>query len=189
MGLLYKCDKPKEDTLMCLPDCINTNQSVLGSELLAWLADSSSTNSPEQESIRVLLAEKYTRKPDSDGKKIQPDVYYYVNYNNRFNPKAYVAYIVRDKVRSPKSLPARLINTDITESDDSYLGMTIQSWAYYQARHDDAPYHDTGALIVRKYLSNDHPIRTGVYYFVSYTTKGVKLFRDTERSPRAPRRS
>ena len=77
---------------------VNTNISMLGSELIEWINSDKSTKTEQEQVITSKLYHKYM--VDREGKpknKIFPDVYYYVNYNNRFNPDVYLAYIVRDR--------------------------------------------------------------------------------------------
>ena len=42
-----------------------------------------------------------------------------------------------------------------------------------------------GCEIVTHYLEGNHPLRPSVFYHVSKTSKGIKIFRDLEKSPRA----
>lgn len=164
---------------------INTNQSVLGSDLIEWIKSSKSSKTEEEQVISSKLYHKYL--VDREGKpknKIYPEVYYYVNYNNRFNPEIYLAYIVRDKTKSPRKIPETLAKLNILESQDSFKGSLIEEWAYYQNGSSENEFYMEGNEIVTKYFENAYPLRSSVYYFVQNTSKGIKVFRDTRKSPR-----
>lgn len=173
---------------MTVSNKINTNQSVLGKDLVDWIMQEKSTKTLEEQTISSKLYHKYIVGRDGNPKhKIYPDVYYYVNYNNRFNSDIYLAYIVRDKTKSPRKIPDSLASLDITSSRDSHKGSLIQSWAYYQNGSSEREFYMEGCEIVTKYFENSHPLRRDVYYFVSKTSKGIKIFRDVKKSPRPVR--
>lgn len=165
---------------------VNTNTSILGKDLLEWIRADKSTKTEEEQVISVKLYRKYVVDIEGQPKnKVFPDVYYYVNYNNRFNPDLYLAYIVRDKTKSPRRIPDSLKTLDIFASNDSYKGSLIQEWAYFQNGSSDNPFYMEGCDIVTKYLESDCPIRKNVFYFVTKSFKGnIKIFRDTNKSPR-----
>lgn len=171
---------------MNMSDIINTNNSILGKSLLEWINADKSEKTEEQQAISSKLYHKYV--VDREGKpknKIFPNVYYYVNYNNRFNPDVYLAYIVRDKSKSPRKIPESLISLNLFEGKESYKGSLIHEWAYYQNGSSENAYYIEGCDIVTKYLECDCPIRKNIYYYVSKTSKGeIKIFRDLEKSPR-----
>lgn len=170
---------------MNIGEKINTNQSVLGKDLLDWIKQSKSEKTEEQQLISSKLYHKYVVDRDGNDKhKIYPNVYYYVNYNNKFNPEVYLAYIVRDKAKSPRSIPKSLASLDIVSSNESYKGSLIQEWAYYQNGSAENQFYMEGNEIVTHYLEGKHPLRHSVYYHVSKTSKGIKIFRDLEKSPR-----
>lgn len=164
---------------------VNTNQSVLGQVLINWIKLEKSAKTEQEQIISSKLYHKYMVDREGNPKtKIYPDVYYYVNYNNRFNPKIYLAYIVRDKSKSPRKIPDGLASLDLISSKDSFKGSLIQEWAYFQNGSAENEFFIEGNEIVTKYLENAYPLRMGVYYFVSRTNKGIKVFRDVAKSPR-----
>lgn len=166
-------------------DNINTNHSVLGQDLLDWIVQDKSTKTEEQQIISNKLYHKYVVDRDDKPKnKIYPNVYYYVNYNNNFQESVYLAYIVRDKVKSPRKIPETLAKLNIMESLDSYKGSLIQEWAYFQNGSAEREFYMEGCEIVTHYLEGAHPLRPNVYYHVTKTNKGIKIFRDLDRSPR-----
>ena len=170
---------------MTVSERINTNQSILGEELLAWIKSDKSTKTEQEQLISSKLYHKYVVDRDGNEKqKIYPNVYYYLNYNNKFNPEVYLAYIVRDKVKSPRKIPEGLAQLDIIESMESYKGSLIQEWAYFQNGSSENEFYMEGCEIVTHYLEGAHPLRTNVYYHVNRTSKGIKIFRDTVKSPR-----
>lgn len=165
---------------------INSNTSVLGKDLLEWIKADKSTKTEEEHIVSMKLYRKYVVDQDGQPKnKVFPEVYYYVNHNNRFNKDLYLAYIVRDKTKSPRKIPDSLKELDIFASEDSYKGSLIQEWAYFQNGNPSNTFYMEGCDIVTKYLESDCPIRRNVYYFVTKSHKGViKVFRDTNKSPR-----
>lgn len=164
---------------------INTNQSVLGSDLLEWIAAGKDTKTEEERVVCGKLYYKYVVDRYGGSKsKIYPDVYYYVNYNNKLNPSVYLAYIVRDKTKSPRKIPESLVTLDLVSSMASYKGSLIQEWAYFQNGSSENPYYLEGCEIVTHYLEGNHPLKPTVYYYVNRTSKGIKVFRDLEKSPR-----
>lgn len=170
---------------MNVAEAINTNVSVLGKELLDWINSPKEDKSPQEIVISSKLYHKYV--VDREGKprnKIYPDVYYYVNHNNRFNKDIYLAYIVRDKSKSPRKIPESLAKLDIIASEESFKGSLIQEWAYFQNGSASNEFYMEGNEIVTKYFESSHPLRLTAYYFVSNTSKGIKVFRDTSKSPR-----
>lgn len=170
---------------MTIIDSVNNNHSVLGKNLLEWIMAPSSVKTDEENEIADKLYTKYV--VDRDGntkKKIFPNVYYYINYNNQFYPDIYMAYIVRDKLKSPRKIPENLANLNIVGSRESYKGSFICEWAYYQNGSSENPFYMDGCDIVTKYLEGRHPLRREVYYFVNHTNKGIKIFRDIHKSPR-----
>ena len=170
---------------MNVKEKINTNQSILGQELLDWIHLDKSEKTEEERIISSKLYHKYVIDRDGNPKnKIYPNVYYYVNYNNKFNPEVYLAYIVRDKTKSPRKIPESLINLDIISSLESYKGSLIQEWAYYQNGSSENPFYMEGNEIVTHYLESKRPLKKKVYYHVAQTSKGIKVFRDLEKSPR-----
>lgn len=167
-------------------ECINSSQSVKGEELLAWIKSGKAGKTEEQQVISSKLYHKYVVDRDgNDKQKIYPNVYYYINYNNRFNPDVYLAYIVRDKAKSPRKIPQTLAELDIIESMDSYKGSLIQEWAYFQNGSAENQFYMEGCEIVTHYLEGNHPLRPNVYYHVNKTSKGIKIFRDLDKSPRS----
>ena len=170
---------------MNISDKINTNQSVLGKDLLDWIGSSRAEKTEEQQIISSKLYHKYVVDREGNKKnKIYPNVFYYVNYNNKFNHEVYLAYIVRDKAKSPRKIPASLASLDIMSSSDSYKGSLIQEWAYFQNGSSENQFYMEGCEIVTHYLESNHPLRPSVFYYVSKTSKGIKIFRDLEKSPR-----
>ena len=170
---------------MSVSEKINTNQSVLGQDLLDWIMSDKSNKTEEQQQISSKLYHKYVVDRQGQPKnKIYPNVYYYVNYNNKFNPDVYLAYIVRDKLKSPRKIPESLQTLNIVESMDSFKGSLIQEWAYFQNGSSENEYYMEGCEIVTHYLEGVHPLRPQVYYHVTKTSKGIKIFRDTDKSPR-----
>lgn len=168
-----------------LSEKLNTNQSILGQTLIDWIKSDKSTKTEQEQIISSKLYHKYIVDRDGNPKnKIYPDVYYYVNYNNRFNPDIYLAYIVRDKSKSPRKIPDSLAALDIVSSGESYKGSLIQEWAYYQNGSSENEFYMDGNEIITKYLESNHPLRLTVYYFVNRTSKGIKIFRDLDKSPR-----
>ena len=164
---------------------INSNTSVLGKDLLEWIRADKSTKTEDERIVSMKLYRKYV--VDQDGKpknKVFPDVYYYVNHNNRFNKDLYLAYIVRDKTKSPRKIPDSLKELDIFSSGDSYKGSLIQEWAYFQNGSPDNTFYMEGCDIVTKYLEGNHPLKKDVYYFINETSRGIRIFRDTNKSPR-----
>lgn len=164
---------------------INTNHSVLGQDLLDWIAADKSTKTVEEQEISDKLYHKYIIDRDGNPKtKIQPHVYYYVNHNNTFNEAIWLAYIVRDKIKSPRRVPESLAKLNIIDSGQSYSGNLIREWAYYHNGDSANEYYMEGCEIVTHYLEGSHPLRTNVYYYVHQSAKGLKLFRDLDKSPR-----
>lgn len=164
---------------------VNTNQSVLGQVLIDWIKADKSSKTEQEQIISSKLYHKYIVDREGNPKnKIYPDVYYYVNYNNRFNPDIYLAYIVRDKSKSPRKIPDSLATLDIISSTESFKGSLIQEWAYFQNGSSENEFYMEGNEIVTKYFESTHPLRLSVYYFVNKTSKDIKIFRDVEKSPR-----
>ena len=165
---------------------INTNQSILGSDLLNWIKTDKDSKTPDQQNISRRLYHKYVVDRDGNLKdKIKPNIYYYVNYNNRQNANLYMAYIVRDKSRSPRQIPNNVATLDIVESDESYKGNLIQAWSYFHNGSSENEFYMEGNEIISKYFECSHPLRPNVFYFVNRTAKGIKVLRDTVKSPRA----
>ena len=165
---------------------VNTNQSMLGQDIIDWIKSDKSTKTEQEQVISRKLYHKYI--VDRDGnpkKKIYPDVYYYVNYNNHVNPDTYLAYIVRDKIKSPRQIPESLAALDIVSSQDSFKGSLIREWAYHKNKSSENEFYMEGNEIVTNYFEREYPLRPNVYYFVSKSNKGIKVFRDTKKSPRA----
>lgn len=172
-------------TIVNVGEIINTNRSVKGQDIIDWINAEKSEKSPEEQTISSKLYHKYIVDRDGNPKnKIYPDVYYYVNYNDRFQEGVFLAYIVRDKSKSPRRIPESLATLDILESPDSYKGSIIQEWAYYQNGSASNEFYMEGCEIITKYFENTYPLRLSVYYFVTRTNKGIKVFRDTRKSPR-----
>ena len=166
---------------------VNTNQSVLGKDLLEWIHKNKEDKTDEERVISNKLYHKYVIDRNGEPKnKIYPDVYYYVNHNNRFNPDVYLAYIVRDKIKSPRNIPDRIASLNIVDSEESYRGSLIQEWAYFQNGSSENSFYLEGCDIVTHYLEGrgTHALKKHVYYFVVQTSRGIKVFRDTVKSPR-----
>ena len=164
---------------------VNNNHSILGKDILEWVLSPPSTKTDKENEIAEKLYNKYV--VDRDGrekKKIFPTVYYYINYNNQFYPEIYMAYIVRDKLKSPRRIPENLIELNIVGSKESYKGSFICEWAYFQNGSSENPYYMEGCDIVTKYLEGNHPLKKDVYYFINETSRGIRIFRDTNKSPR-----
>ena len=173
---------------MNVTEKINTNQSVLGKDLLEWIHKNKEDKTEEERVISSKLYHKYVVDQHGNPKnKIYPDVFYYVNYNNRVNPDIYLAYIVRDKIKSPRNIPESISSLNIIESTESYKGSLIQEWAYFQNGSSENPFYLEGCDIVTHYLEGrgTHSLKKYVYYFVVQTSRGIKVFRDTTKSPRA----
>ena len=169
---------------MNIGEKVNTNQSILGKDLLEWITADRTTKTEEERTISSKLYHKYVIDRDgSEKKKIFPNVYYYVNYNNKFNESVYLAYIVRDKAKSPRNIPDTLVTLDITDGSDSYKGSLIQEWSYYQNGSSENPFYMEGCDIITHYFESSHPLRRDIYYRVVRTSKGIKVFRDLDKSP------
>ena len=164
---------------------LNTNQSVLGKDILAWINAPRDTKTAEENEISDKLKLKYVIGRDGQPKnKIYDNVFYYVNHNNQFNPNVYLAYIVRDKLKSPRKIPDHLINLNLVDSNESYKGSLICEWSYFQNGTSENPYYIEGCEIVTRYLESKHPLKRDVYYYINQTSKGIRIFRDTTKSPR-----
>ena len=164
---------------------INTNHSILGKDILEWITAPRDTKTPEEIEISDKLYFKYIMGRDGQQKnKIYPNVFYYVNHNNQFNQNVYLAYIVRDKLKSPRKIPDHLVNLNIVGSQDSYKGSLICEWAYFQNGSSENPYYIEGCEIVTKYLESKHPLKRDVNYYITQTSRGIKIFRDLGKSPR-----
>ena len=164
---------------------VNSNQSLLGKDILEWIMAPKSEKTAEENEIADKLYHKYVVDRDGNDKhKIFPNVYYYVNHNNQFYPNVYLAYIVRDKLKSPRRIPEYLIDTNIVGSSESYKGSSICEWAYYQNGSSENPFYIEGCEIVTKYLESKHPLKKEVYYYITSTSRGIRIFRDIEKSPR-----
>lgn len=166
-------------------ELVNSNHSVMGKDLVAWIKAPKSTKTEDEYRVTTKLYHKYI--VDRDGKpknKIYPEVYYFINHNNSFNPNVYLAYIVRDKLKSPRKIPDHLVGLNIVGSDDSYKGSLICEWAYYQNGSSENPFYMEGCEIATKYLEGKYPLKRDVYYFVAQTGRGIRIFRDENKSPR-----
>ena len=164
---------------------VNSNQSITGKELLDWILDPTPNRTEEELEIIDKLYYKYVIDRQGRNKnKIYPNVYYYVNYNNQFYPNIYLAYIVRDKLKSPKRIPAELAEFNLVNSQESHKGSLICEWAYFQNGSPENPFYIEGNEIVTKYLENIHPLKHNVYYFVNQTQRGIRIFRDVSKCPR-----
>lgn len=164
---------------------VNTNISVLGKELVEWIKAPKDTKTEQEFEITNKLYHKYMI--DHDGKpknKIYPDVWYFINHNNQFNPNVYLAYIVRDKLKSPRKIPEHLAGMTIVGTNKSYKGSLICEWAYYQNGSSENPYYIEGCDIATKYLESKYPLKKDVFYYVVNTSKGIRIFRDENKSPR-----
>lgn len=164
---------------------VNTNISVLGKELVEWIKAPKDTKTEQEFEITNKLYHKYMI--DHDGKpknKIHPDVWYFINHNNQFNPNVYLAYIVRDKLKSPRKIPEHLAGMTIVGTNESYKGSLICEWAYYQNGSSENPYYIEGCDIATKYLESKYPLKKDVFYYVVNTSKGIRIFRDENKSPR-----
>lgn len=169
-----------------ISNCINTNKSVLGKDLIEWITDSSLQSSEEDKKIAGKLYHKYI--VDRSGKpknKIFSDVYYFVNYNDRVNPGLFLAYIVRDKIKSPRKVNPELVELNPIGKKESFKGSIIREWAYCQSQDEKRPFHNEGKELIEKYLNGQHPPRHQAYYFIVTTGRGIQLIRDTEKSPMA----
>ena len=170
---------------MNILDKVNTNQSVLGKDILEWITAPRDSKSVEENEVSDKLRLKYVVGRDGQQKnKIFPNVYYYINHNNQFNPNVYLAYIVRDKLKSPRKIPDHLVELNIVGSQESYKGSLICEWAYFQNGASENPYYMEGCEIVTRYLESKHPLKREVYYYINQTSKGIRIFRDTMKSPR-----
>lgn len=170
---------------MNIIDHVNGNQSLLGKDILEWIMAPRSEKTTEENEVADKLYHKYVIDRDGNKKnKIFPNVYYYVNHNNQFYPNVYLAYIVRDKLKSPRRISDHLANTNIVGSHESYKGNTICEWAYYQNGASENPFYMEGCEIVTKYLESKHPLKKDVYYYITSTSRGIRIFRDIEKSPR-----
>lgn len=170
---------------MNIVDCINNNHSLLGKDILEWVLSPPSSKSEKENEIAEKLYNKYVVDRDgNEKKKIFPNVYYYINYNNQFYPEIYMAYIVRDKLKSPRRIPENLASLNIVGSKESYKGSLICEWAYFQNGSSENQYYMEGCDIVTKYLEGKHPLKRDVYYFVNTTSRGIRIFRDVNKSPR-----
>lgn len=170
---------------MNIIDHVNGNQSLLGKDILEWIMAPRSEKTAEENEVADKLYHKYVVDRDGNEKnKIFPNVYYYVNHNNQFYPNVYLAYIVRDKLKSPRRISDHLANTNIVGSHESYKGNTICEWAYYQNGAAENPFYMEGCEIVTKYLESKHPLKKDVYYYITATSRGIRIFRDIEKSPR-----
>ena len=164
-------------------ECINKNHSVLGQDIVDWI---NNPNKPDNETdIANMIYNKYMIDREGNPRnKIFSNVYYYINYNLHYYTHSYVAYIVRDKLKSPRKIPESLASLNIVNSGESYKGSLICEWAYYQNSSSDKQYYMDGCDIVTKYLEGRHPIKHNIYYFVNRTSRGIRIFRDLEKSPR-----
>lgn len=170
---------------MNIIDCVNSNHSVLGKDLLAWITAPRAEKTIEENEIADKLYHKYVINRDGSEKhKIFPNVYYYVNHNNQFYPNVYLAYIVRDKLKSPRRIPDYLADINIVGAAESFKGSTICEWAYFHNGSSTNPYYMEGCEIVTKYLESRHPLKRDIFYYVTGTSKGIRIFRDVEKSPR-----
>lgn len=158
---------------------VNGNTSVTGEEILEWV------DSPDLEDIDLLVARKIKHRyiEDRYGHKlnrIHPQTSYFVRYNDHSDS----AYIIRDKLVSPKQIPGWMRDLDLTSEEQSYKGGIISEWAYYHNAQADSPFQENAHDIVINYLETDRSLKDHVFYFLSVTPKGVKVFRDLEKSPR-----
>ena len=170
---------------MKIVEYINNNHSILGKEILEWILSPPSTKTDKENEIAEKLYVKYVVDRDgNEKKKIFPNVYYYLNYNNQFYPEIYMAYIVRDKLKSPRRIPENMVNLNIVGSKESYKGSLICEWAYFQNGSSENPFYMEGCDIVTKYLEGKHPLKRDVYYFINETSRGIRIFRDINKSPR-----
>lgn len=171
---------------MSLNNFINTNQSIKGSDLIEWIQDGFTPKTAEEELVASKIYYKYFVDPQGNPKnKIYPGVYYYVNYNNNLNPDVYLAYVVRDKTKSPRKIPETLAKMTLFNDNTSHKGKLIREWAYFQNGSSENEFYIEGHEIVSKYLETDFHLRKNTYYFVVKTKKGnIKIFRDLDRSPR-----
>lgn len=167
---------------------LNTSHSVLGQDIIDWINSPDDTKTEEEAAITTKLYYKYI--VDRNGtpknkKKIYPDVYYFVNHNNKYNPNAWIAYIVRDQLKSPRNIPEHLADMNIVGNQESFKGSTIYEWAYYQNGSAERPFYMEGCEITTKYLECQYPLKREVYYFVVKTSRnGIQIFRDEDKSPR-----
>ena len=156
---------------------LNTNQSVLGKDILEWIAIPRDRKTDEENEVSDKLRLKYVVGRDGQQKnKIYPNVFYYVNHNNQFNPNVYLAYIVRDKLKSPRKIPDHLVNLNLVGSQESYKGSLICEWAYFQNGSSENPYYMEGCEIVTRYLESKHPLKRDVYYYINQTSKGIRIY-------------
>lgn len=167
-------------------DFLNTNESVKGQVILDFI-DTRDTLEGLDKEVADELYFKYIVDPDGQPKrhiKIYPDVYYYVNRNNRMQPAIYAVYIVRDQLKSPRHVSKEVAEKNLVDTNESYMGREIKEWAYFQNGSAENPFYVQGCDLVTKYFENQYPLRPSVYYFINNTSNGLKVFRDTSKSPR-----
>ena len=152
---------------------------------MEWIDSPRESKTEEENEVCDKLRLKYVVSRDGQQKnKIYPNVYYYVNHNNGFNPNVYLAYIVRDKLKSPRKIPDHLVNLNLVDSQESYKGSLICEWSYFQNGTSSNPFYMEGCEIVTRYLESKHPLKRDVYYYITQTSKGIRIFRDISKSPR-----
>lgn len=164
---------------------INSYQSVTGQEITDWILAPKETKTSYENEVADKLYYKYMI--DRNGRmknKVFPDVFYYVNYNNKFYSNVYMAYLIRDKLKSPKRIPTEMIDVNLVGSPESYLGEVICEWAYFQNGDESNPFYKEGHELVTKYFENKHPLKYKAYYYITETSRGLRIFRDLEKSPR-----
>lgn len=178
-----------------LSGIINTNESALGSVIMDWVSSCGSREARatlSEDILEVSRAIYYKYMVDSQGKpksKIYPDVFYRIRVKHPAptedtpEPRA-VIYIVRDKSKSPRGIPAHMAELDLCSSDQSFKGSLIAEWAYFQNGSAANPFYMDGCDIISKYLETEHPLRQNVYYHLERTKHGVNVFRDLHMSPR-----
>lgn len=159
--------------------------SILGKELTDWINQDKNTKDAEELYISNKLYHKYLSQTGDGGKpNVFPDAFYFVKKDDKLDPENPLIYLVRDRVKSPRSIPEKLVNLKIVDVHKSFKGSLIQDWAYYQNSNSNNPFYMEGCDIVTKYLSSNHPIHNDVYYYVNKVNGYTKLFRDLKKSPR-----
>lgn len=170
---------------MKLIDKVNTNKSVLGQDILDWISSPKSSKTEEEQKLSSKLYHKYVSDKTSHIKGgIQPDAYYFVNHNHPFNSEICMAYVVRDREKSPKPIPRELQELNIINTGVSFRGSLIQEWAYYQKSAENSPYREDGESIIKNYFDKLYPIKPKVYYFLYKSDDSIRVIRDIKRSPR-----
>ena len=170
---------------MKLIDKVNTNKSVLGQDILDWISSPKSDKTEEEQKLSSKLYHKYvSNKTQSIKGGIHPDAYYFINHNHPFNSEICMAYVVRDRNKSPKPIPQELKELNIINTGTSFRGSLIQEWAFYQKSDENSPYKEDGENIIKNYFDKLYPIKPKAYYFLYKNDDSIRVVRDIKRSPR-----